>query len=164
MIEHCVPFIAIDNILLQIMFRYSKASLPENYVVHFTHYTKIVILRYYCLAKHCYMYINTIKGSIECECSWEFACCSIKASLSWVSTGFYGRCRSVSVISSLSSNSFGYVYALQITLISHREYNEANPRNPRSSARLRLDRDSSSPDCEDVKEKRKFSSLRRNER
>lgn len=105
MIEHCVPFIAIDNILLQIMFRYSEASLPENYVVHFTHYIKIVILRYYCLAKHCHMYINTIKDSIECECSWEFACCCIKASLSWVSTGFYGRCRSVSVISSLSSNS-----------------------------------------------------------
>lgn len=40
MIEHCVPFIAIDNILLQIMFRYSEASLPENYVVHFTHYTQ----------------------------------------------------------------------------------------------------------------------------
>lgn len=40
MIEHCVPFIAIDNILLQIMFRYSEASLPENYVVHFTHYNQ----------------------------------------------------------------------------------------------------------------------------
>lgn len=40
MIEHCVPFIAIDNILLQIMFRYSEASLLENYVVHFTHYNQ----------------------------------------------------------------------------------------------------------------------------
>ncbi|CAD1478600.1 unnamed protein product, partial [Heterotrigona itama] len=52
----------------------------------------------------------------------------------------------------------GHVYALQITLTSPGEYNEANPRNPRSSAGLRLDRVSSSPDCEDVKEKRKFSS------
>ncbi|KOX69251.1 hypothetical protein WN51_04287 [Melipona quadrifasciata] len=73
--------------------------------------------------------------------------------------GFHGILRTMPISGSYLVPFFhllGHVYAQQITLTSPGEYNEANPRSPRSSARLRLDRVSSSPDCEDVKEKRNF--------
>lgn len=76
------------------------------------------------------MYISTIKGSAEGVGSREFGCFSVKA---WAQTGFHEILQAGSISGSYLLPFFhllGHVYALQITLISLREYNEANPREP----------------------------------